>query len=152
VGGNLFRNPPCDGLRAWGSRYNELTRPFFKSALPGVGAVIRITTDAREMVSPVKPGWQSAIRLRAYRRRSQARKHEDGRHPSQGAHPAHAEASASNHSRNRCATQKALNPPYLLIMGRKEALERSVILRHRASYTETFIPFDSLVESLREVS
>ena len=45
-----------------------------------------------------------------------------------------------------------LNPPYLLIMGRKEALERNVILRERSSHTETFIPLDSLVERLRLVA
>ena len=44
------------------------------------------------------------------------------------------------------------NAPYLLIMGRKEALERSVILRERSSHTETFIPLDSLVERLKLVS
>ncbi len=46
----------------------------------------------------------------------------------------------------------AINPPYVLIMGRKEALERSVILRERANHTETFIPLDSLVDRLRAVA
>jgi histidyl-tRNA synthetase len=45
-----------------------------------------------------------------------------------------------------------LNPQYLIIMGRKEALERSVILRERATHTETFIPFDSLIDRLRLVA
>ena len=45
-----------------------------------------------------------------------------------------------------------LNPRYLVIMGRKEALERSVILRERATHTETFIPFDTLVDRLRAVA
>jgi hypothetical protein len=37
-------------------------------------------------------------------------------------------------------------------MGRKEALERSVILRERANHTETFIPLDSLIERLKIVA
>ncbi len=45
----------------------------------------------------------------------------------------------------------SFDPPYLLIMGRKEALERSVILRERATHTETFIPLDSLIERLKVV-
>ena len=45
-----------------------------------------------------------------------------------------------------------INPPYLLIMGRKEALERSVILRERATHIETFIPLDGLVDRLRLVA
>jgi histidyl-tRNA synthetase len=44
-----------------------------------------------------------------------------------------------------------LNPPYLLIMGRKEALERSVILRERATHSELSIPLDGLVDGLRAV-
>jgi threonyl-tRNA synthetase len=40
----------------------------------------------------------------------------------------------------------------VLIMGRKEALERSVILRERANHTETFIPLDSLIERLKIVA
>jgi histidyl-tRNA synthetase len=44
-----------------------------------------------------------------------------------------------------------MNPPYLLIMGRKEALERSVILRERSSYTESVLPLEGLVERLRLV-
>jgi histidyl-tRNA synthetase len=47
---------------------------------------------------------------------------------------------------------ESLNPPYLLIMGRKEALERSVILRERSTYTETSIPLDSLIDRLRLVA
>ena len=47
---------------------------------------------------------------------------------------------------------ETLNPPYLLIMGRKEALEGNVILRERATHTETFIPVSSLIERLRVVA
>ena len=44
------------------------------------------------------------------------------------------------------------NPRYLLIMGRKEALERSVILRERATHSERFIRLDSLIDELKAVA
>jgi len=47
---------------------------------------------------------------------------------------------------------ETVNAPYLLIMGRKEALERSVILRERSTHTETFIPLDMLIERLKKVA
>lgn len=47
---------------------------------------------------------------------------------------------------------ETINPQYLIIMGRKEALERTVILRERSNHTETFIPLDSLIERLKVVA
>jgi histidyl-tRNA synthetase len=45
-----------------------------------------------------------------------------------------------------------LNPRYLLIMGRKEALDHSVTLRERSTHTEVSIPVSSLVERLKAVA
>ena len=45
-----------------------------------------------------------------------------------------------------------INAPYLLIMGRKEALERSVILRERSTHNETFISLDTLIDKLKKVA
>jgi threonyl-tRNA synthetase len=42
-----------------------------------------------------------------------------------------------------------LNPPYLLVMGRKEALEHSATLRNRATQEETAIPLSELTERLK---
>ncbi len=41
-------------MQAWGSRYGEFSKQFFKTSTPGVGAVIRINTDARETIPAVK--------------------------------------------------------------------------------------------------
>jgi histidyl-tRNA synthetase len=41
------------------------------------------------------------------------------------------------------------NSPYLLIMGRKEALEGSAILRNRATQEETILPLLGLAERLK---
>ena len=44
------------------------------------------------------------------------------------------------------------NSPYLLIMGRKEALEGSAILRNRATQVETILPLNGLIEHLKAVA
>lgn len=137
-------------MRAWGSRYNELSRPFFKTPLPGVGAVVRITTDTRETVPPVKLGGHPRfvfVHIGDEAKRESMRMADTLRKARIPLTQSIGIESLTEQMRHA----ESLNPPYLLIMGRKEALERSVILRHRASYTETFIPLDSLVEKLREV-
>ena len=42
--------------------------------------------------------------------------------------------------------------PYLLIMGRKEALEHTVILRNRQTQEETVLPLLGLVDRLKAVA
>lgn len=140
-----------DGISAWGSRYNEFSRPFLKSAVPGVGAVIRITTDARETVPPQK---QSGTPRFVFVHIGDEAKRESMRMADtlRKARIPLTQNIGIESLTEQMRHAETLNPPYLLIMGRKEALERSVILRHRASYTETFIPLDSLVEHLRGVS
>src|SRR5690606_25357667 len=41
-------------IEAWGSRYTELARPFFKSGMPATGGVLRITSANREPIVPIK--------------------------------------------------------------------------------------------------
>jgi histidyl-tRNA synthetase len=41
------------------------------------------------------------------------------------------------------------NSPYLLIMGRKEALEGSATLRNQQTQVETILPLEGLVERLK---
>ena len=47
---------------------------------------------------------------------------------------------------------EAANPPYLIIMGRKEAMEGSVILRERATHAEDLIPLSQLIVRLKKVA
>ncbi len=138
-------------MRAWGSRYNELSRPFFKSAVPGVGAVIRIATDARELIPPVKNG--AAPRFVFVHIGDEAKR--ESMKMADTLRKARIPLTQSigiESLTEQMRQAETLNPPYLLIMGRKEALERSVILRDRNSYVETFIPLDSLVDHLKGVA
>ena len=138
-------------MKAWGSRYLELARHFWKSAPSSVGAVLRITTEAKSVIPPMKEkkgprfvfvhigdeAKRESIKMTDMLRR---------------AHIPLTQALGVESLTEQMRYAESLNPRYLIIMGRKEALERSVILRERASHTETFIPFDSLVEELKEVA
>jgi histidyl-tRNA synthetase len=138
-------------LRAWGSRYNEVTKPFFRSTVSGAGAVIRVTAEAREPVSTMKTHGAPRfvfVHIGDEAKRESMRMADTLRK----ARIPLTQSIGIESLTEQMRQAETLNPPYLLIMGRKEALERSVILRHRASYTETFIPLDSLVEKLKEVS
>jgi len=140
-----------DAVRAWGSRYSDLSRPFFAASAPGVGAVIRITTDSRDTVPPIKHHGNPRfvfVHIGDEAKRESMKMADTLRRARIPLTQCIGVESLTEQMRHA----ETLNPPYLLIMGRKEALERSVILRHRASYTETFIPLDSLVEYLKTVS
>jgi histidyl-tRNA synthetase len=137
-------------IAAWGSRYNELTRPFFKGLVHSVGAVIRITTNVRDPIVAVKDKTAPRfvfVHIGDEAKRESMKMADDLRRARIPLTQAMGVASLSEQMR----LVEEANPPYLLIMGRKEALERSVILRERATHTETFIPFDSLIERLRVV-
>lgn len=146
-----FEIRSSNNLYAWGSRYQEFARAFFNCHTPSIGAVIRLTTATNEtipaMKQPAAPRFvfvhigdeakRESIRMADMLRRARIPLSQCIGIQSLGEQMRHVET---------------LNPPYLLIMGRKEALERSVILRDRATHAETFIPLDSLVDYLKTVA
>lgn len=140
-----------NGIHAWGSRYNEFARPFFKSAVPSVGAVVRINVDSRDTITPIKHKSSPRfvfVHIGDEAKRECMKMADDLRRARIPLTQAIGIASLTEQMR----FVETLNPPYLLIMGRKEALERNVILRERATHTETFIPLDHLVDMLKQVS
>jgi histidyl-tRNA synthetase len=140
-----------DGLHAWGSRYSELAKHFFKNSLPSVAAVVRINTDTRDTIAPVKADKQPRfvfVHIGDEAKRESMKMADDLRKARIPLTQAIGIQSLSEQMR----FADGLNPQYLLIMGRKEALERSVIMRERSSHTETFIPLDSLIERLKAVA
>jgi len=138
-------------IHAWGSRYNDLAKHFFKSSVPSVGAVIRITMDSREDVAPIKEKTSPRfvfVHIGDEAKRESMKMADTLRK----ARIPLAQAIGLQSLTQQMHFAETLNPQYLLIMGRKEALERSVILRERSSHTETFIPLDSLMDRLRLVA
>lgn len=144
--------PHGDGvLSAWGSRYNELARPFFKSAVHSVGAVVRINTASREPIAPLKERGTPRfvfVHIGDEAKRESMKMADELRRARIPMTQAMGVASLSEQMR----LAESHNPQYLLIMGRKEALERNVILRERATHTETFIPLASLIDRLKAVA
>lgn len=135
-------------VEAWGSRYGELTKHFFKGPLPSVGAVMRFTTETRETISTIKEKTSPRfvfVHIGDEAKRESMKIADDLRRARIPLTQAIGIASLTEQMRYA----DAMNPPYLLIMGRKEALERSVILRERSTYTESVIPLDSLIDRLK---
>ncbi len=139
------------GVDVWGSRYGEFAKHFFKTSIPSVGAVMRFNTETREVITAIKEKTSPRfvfVHIGDEAKRESMKMADDLRRARIPMTQSIGIASLTEQMRY----VDALNPPYLLIMGRKEALERSVILRERSSYTESIIPLDSLIERLRLVA
>lgn len=137
-------------IKAWGSRYSEFTKHFFKTSVPSVGAVIRIDISERGEVATIKERTAPRfvfVHIGDEAKRQSMMMADDLRR----ARIPLAQAIGIQSLTEQMRFVETLNPQYLLIMGRKEALERSVILRERATHSETFIPLDSLIERLKIV-
>jgi histidyl-tRNA synthetase len=138
-------------VRAWGSRYGELAKPFFKATTPSIGAVIRIEVASPASVAPMKKSSRprfAFVHIGEDAKRESIRLADTFRH---ARIPLMQSIGVESLTEQMRFVEEA-NPPYLLIMGRKEALERSVILRERATHTENLIPLDRLVDKLKKVA
>lgn len=137
-------------IRAWGSRYSDLAKPFFKTNLPSVGAVVRFAIEERCDIAPIKeksPARFVFVHIGDEAKRESMKMADALRK----ARVPLAQAIGLQSLTQQMHFAETINPQYLLIMGRKEALERNVILRERSTHTETFIPLDDLIEHLRTV-
>ncbi|MDR3548845.1 MAG: His/Gly/Thr/Pro-type tRNA ligase C-terminal domain-containing protein [Candidatus Pacebacteria bacterium] len=139
-------------VTAWGSRYQDLAKHFFKSPLPSIGAIIRISLDERSNIPPLKERAHGARFVFVHIGDEAKRESMKMTDALRKARIPLTQAIGIQSLSEQMRFAETLNPPYLLIMGRKEALERSVILRERATHTETFIPFDLLIDTLKQVA
>lgn len=140
-----------ENIRVWGSRYSELAKPFFKAAVPSVAAVVRINVAAPHSVSAVKQSGKPRfvfVHIGQEAKRESIKMADMLRHARIPLTQSIGIESLTEQMRLADVT----NAPYLLIMGRKEALERSVILRERSTHTESILSFDGLVDRLRKVA
>jgi histidyl-tRNA synthetase len=140
-----------DHIRAWGSRYGELARPFFKMSIPSIAAVVRIAIPAPNSVSSMKASGKPRfvfVHIGQEAKRESIKMADMLRH----ARIPLTQSIGIESLTEQMRLADVVNAPYLLIMGRKEALERSVILRERSTHMENILPFEGLVESLRKVS
>ncbi len=138
---------------AWGSRYTDLVKTFFNSgSFPATGAVFQIsglsTEENKEIV--VKKVPQSRLRFSFVHIGDEAKRLSI--------------QLAENFRKERVPLMQHIgieslteqlhlaekqNSPYLLIMGRKEALEKTAIVRNCQTREETVIPLEGIIERLR---
>lgn len=135
---------------AWGSRYSDLTRHFFPSAtLHATGAVLHIASEGALVKKVAAPRLRfSFVHIGDEAKRISIRLAEDFRK---------ARVPLMQHIGTESLTEQLAlaerdNNPYLLIMGRKEALEGSAILRDRATQVETILPLSDIITRLKAVA
>lgn len=136
---------------AWGSRYPELAKMYYKTALPATGAVMRVATEGG-MLAPAPKSKGKArfafVHIGEEAKRASIKLAEElkkARIPLE-------QMIGIESLTEQMRFAETLNPPYLLIMGRKEALEHSAILRNRVTFEETTLPLATLSERLRAVA
>lgn len=135
---------------AWGSRYGDLTRHFFSSAaFPATGAVLQIASSGvvPEKISDPRLRF-SFIHIGDEAKRLSIRLVEDFRK----AHLPLTQHIGIESLTEQLSIAERRESPYLLIMGRKEALESSAILRNRQTQEETILPLEGLIERLKTVA
>ena len=134
---------------AWGSRYNELTRHFFPSTqMNAIGAVLYLTSENTFVKPPPRNRIRfSFIHIGDEAKRTSIRLAEDFRK----ARVPLTQYIGTESLAEQLGLAERDNNPYLLIMGRKEALEGSVILRNRNTQVETLLPLENIIERLRAV-
>ncbi len=132
---------------AWGSRYNDLARHFFPSAsFHATGAVLQIASEGVAR-APAKPSRLrfSFVHIGDEAKRLSIRLAEDFR---KARVPLTQDIGIESLSEQLNLAERR-DSPYLLIMGRKEALEGSAILRNRQTQEETILPILGLADRLK---
>lgn len=132
---------------AWGSRYNDLVRHFFPGApFSATGAVLQIASEGKVVVKAKSPRLRfSFVHIGDEAKRLSIRLAEDFRR----AHVSLAQDIGVESLTEQLHLAERRNSPYLLIMGRKEALENTAILRNRQTQEEIILPLAGLAERLK---
>ena len=132
---------------AWGSRYSDLTRHFFPGTpMSATCAVLQIASEGKIVKKvPVARLRYSFVHIGDEAKRLSIRLAEDFRK----ARVPLTQNIGVESLTEQLGLAERRNSPYLLIMGRKEALEGSAILRNRATQVETVLPLLNLAERLK---
>lgn len=131
-----------------GGRYSELARKFFKGA-HALGGIIRVS--AKNTLSCDAPKKQHAkiafVQLGTEAKRESLRLTEELRR----ARITIAQAIGVESLTEQMLAAENSSAPYLLIMGHKEALDRSVVIRNRETLREESVPIDSLTTHIKQL-
>ncbi len=134
---------------AWGSRYSDLTRHFFPGAsFPAVGAAFHIASEGAVVKKmPSSRLRFSFVHIGDEAKRLSIRLAEEFRKERVPL----AQTIGIESLTEQLYLAEKQNSPYLLIMGRKEALENTAILRNRATQEETILPLAGIIGRLKAV-
>lgn len=134
---------------AWGSRYNDLTKHFFPAGMNATGAVLHLASEGAIVKKVAVPRLRfHFVHIGDEAKRVSIRLAEDFRK----ARVPLTQNIGVESLTEQLGLAERINSPYLLIMGRKEALEGSAILRNRATSVETTLPLIGLIERLKAVA
>ena len=133
---------------AWGSRYNDLTKHFFPAGMSATGAVLHLASEGAIVKKVAVPRLRfHFVHIGDEAKRVSIRLAEDFRK----ARVPLTQNIGVESLTEQLGLAERINSPYLLIMGRKEALEGSAILRDRATQVETILPLSDIIERLKAV-
>jgi len=132
---------------AWGSHYSDITRHFFSGTpFSATGAVLQIMSEGKTVKKKPSPRLRfSFVHIGDEAKRLSIRLAEDFRR----ARVSLTQDIGVESLAEQLHLAERRNSPYLLIMGRKEALEGSAILRNRQTQEETILPLAGLTERLK---
>jgi len=134
---------------AWGSRYSDLTRHFFPTTpFSATGAVLSVTSEGEVVKKATTPRLRfSFVHIGDEAKRLSIRLAEDFKR----ARVSLAQDIGVESLTEQLHLAERRNSPYIIIMGRKEALEGSAILRNRQTQEETILPIAGLIERLKTI-
>lgn len=134
---------------AWGSRYGEFAQHFLpESGGHAIGAVMQFATGGAVAPKKLTPRLRfSFVHIGDEAKRLSIRLAEDFHK----AHLAIAQHIGVESLVEQLNLAERHGSPYLLIMGRKEALENSAILRDRRTQEEMIVSLDGLVDRLKAI-
>lgn len=134
---------------AWGSHYGDFTRHFFSSPISATGAVLQVASAGKTVKRQSVPRIRfSFVHIGDEAKRLSIRLAEDFRK----ARIALTQNIGIESLTEQLSLAERRESPYLLIMGRKEALEGSAILRNRHTQEETILPLAGLIDRLKAVA
>lgn len=136
---------------ATGSRYNQLAKKAgHKKDLPGVGVTIKIS-KAKQVPSSRVPK-PSSIKFFFIQIGSQAKfKSLQVLEMLRKAKIPVEQTITRDKITNQISKAKRLKTPYVLIMGQKEAIENTVLVRDTQTHSQTAVKIDNLVDYLKDL-
>ena len=140
-----------DKTLGWGARYTELARHFFKDIESAVVGVFKGSADGERKIPSVRDRSRPKVvfvHIGEEAKRESLRLAETFR----TARLSLLQTVGVESLTEQMRLAEKINPPFLLIMGRKEALSGALVLRNRRTHEEETVLIPHLVERIRALA